>query len=435
MRVVADIMKPMLRMLAVVGVGSLALLGCSGFGTVSTSSTVDTATTAAVTTAPTSVSSPTTLTTVLSSTVATTSTTVPLPDPIDGWRSTGSDPGVFGSVTITDAVVIDERIIAVGCTTTGGTGAGFPVWVSEDAATWEQATGPATVGPISADCLTDVVTTPIGVFAHGLSLFRSTDGLSWEPVEFLTPEGSVGNVEAIFPTAGRVSVLLQRGSLNETTIATLFTTIDGTTWVEGPAESAALFDSSGVGDVLGGGERLIAVGASPWGEFVPTAAVWTSTDGLNWELVTPRRVGFSDAYMHTIIDTGDQFVAVGGNPFDTGLMAALASPDGIKWRRLPPPDEQANPNVAYMEAVAITQIDGTIYAAGRDYDARRSDGLQELAALWVSSDGATWERITPEELPGLIPFSIVNIDDSLIGFWPPPGWPDRAPVQVFTSDR
>lgn len=203
MRVVADIMKSMLKMLAVFGVGSLALLGCSGLGTVSTSSTVNTTTTAAVTTAPTSVSSPTTQTTVLSSTAATTSTTVPLLDPIEGWESTGSDPGVFGSVTITDAVVIDERIIAVGCTTTGGTGAGFPVWVSEDAVSWEQATGPATVGPFSADCLTDVVATPIGVFAHGLSLFRSTDGLSWKPVEFLTQKArSVTSTPSSLPPVG-----------------------------------------------------------------------------------------------------------------------------------------------------------------------------------------------------------------------------------------
>lgn len=365
-------------------------------------------------------------------TESTTSMQKPVRPPIQGWRSTGSDPSVFGAVTISGSVVVDGTIIAVGCSSGDEVGEGLPIWSSVDAVSWEQATGTET-DPFPVYCLDDVAATPFGVLAIGSRLLRSTDGRVWQPVQF-PAEHAPGYPSALFPTTERLTVLVQRAAEAESTIATLLTTTDGATWVEGPAQSAALFDSSAVGDVLVSTEWLIAVGSSPGGEFVPTAAAWTSPDGLTWSLVTPRGRGFSDAYMNAIIDTGNGYLAVGGNPFDTGLMAAWASPDGTTWSRLPPPDEQTDPNVAHMEASALTSIAGTVYAAGSDFDARRSEGLQELAALWESSNGITWERVDLGTLPGLIPFTIVSFDDTtLVGFWPP-RWPGREPVQVFTTE-
>jgi len=360
---------------------------------------------------------------------STTSTGLPAQQPVQGWRSTGADPSVFGEVTITDVVVVDGRLIAVGCRTTDGGERELPIWLSLDGASWDQAAG-VEDEPFPAYCLEDVAATPFGVFVTGSSFLRSNDGQIWDPVE-LPAEHALGHVTALFPTSERVTVLVQRAAESESTIATLLTTTDGTTWVEGPAQSAALFDSSAVGDVLVRGEGLIAVGSSPGGEFVPTAAVWTSPDGLTWRLVTPRDPGFSDAYMNTIIDTDNGYLTVGGNPFDTGLMAAWTSPDGTAWTRLPPPDEQTDPSVAYMEASALTEIEGTVYAAGTDFDSRRSEG--EVAALWESTDGITWERVDLETLPGLLPFNIVNLKESLVGFWPPP-WPIPEPVQVFITE-
>lgn len=429
-----------MRLIAAVVVMALTATAC---GTDTTEVAVGDSTAPTVTATTSAVVEVSTPTESTDSAVVSTSTSVgsmssvPVPSPpIDGWRSTGADPSAFGSVTITDAVAVGDLVIVAGCTTIGVSESEFPVWVTEDAVVWERATGPEQIGPFPVDCLTDMVATPFGIFAHGVGLVRSTDGRLWEPVEFLTVNGyPIGNVDAMFATADRLTVLLRHGSLNESTIATLFTTTDGTNWREGPAGSASLFDNSGLGDVLAVEERLIAVGASPWGEFVPTAAVWTSSDGLVWRLVTPPNGGFADAYMHAIINTGDEFVAVGGNPFDTGLMATWTSPDGVNWRRLPSPDEATDPNVAYMEAVAITRIKDTIYAAGTDFDARRPDGRRALAALWTSSDGTTWERVDFAALPGPIPFTIIDFKDESIGFWPPPFWPNQEPVQVFTTEQ
>ena len=426
----------MRSLLVLVGV-SVVLAACAtSSGTVDQSSlpatsarqpqaTVSTSGSPAVTTSTTGPSS-------TSTTVTPTTVTLPLAVAVEGWRSTGADPVVFGAVTITDAEVVDGRIIAVGCPKEGELG--LPIWVSDDAVSWERATGPTKVGDLPIGCFTDVVATRFGIFAHGLALLRSNDGRIWEPVEFLTDEGySKGYPDALSPIEDRLTVLLQRGAQVETTIASLFTTTDGITWEEGPAGAADLFDSTEVGDVVATDEGLIAVGASPWGQFVPTAAVWTSPIGLDWRLVTPQGAGFIDAYMHTVTETDAGYVALGGSPFDTSLMAAWTSPDGINWTRLPSPIGDAAAEHGYMEAYAITEIDTDIYAAGLDYDAGRS--VDELPALWASTDGSTWERHDVARTDSLIPFTIVDLAEHSIGFWPPPLWPGDEPVHVFTTDH
>ena len=111
---------------------------------------------------------------------------------------------------------------------------------------------------------------------------RSSDGRAWAPVEFPTDEGyAKGYPDALFPTAGRLTVLLLRGAAAESTIATLLCARDGVTWHEGPAGAADLFDGAEVGDVIATEDGLIAVGVPLHGvSFVSTAAVRNSSDGL-----------------------------------------------------------------------------------------------------------------------------------------------------------
>ena len=162
------------------------------------------------------------------STGSTTTTTLPA-EPINGWTSTGADPGAFGAVTITDAGVIDGSIVAVGCPVESEPG--FPVWVSDDGVTWERTEGPTRIGDMRIGCLTDMIESPFGLFTYGSTLLRSDDGRRWEPIEFLSDQGySIGYVDAVFNTPDRLTVLLRRGAEAESTIATLFTTTDGTTW-------------------------------------------------------------------------------------------------------------------------------------------------------------------------------------------------------------
>lgn len=369
----------------------------------------------------------------------TTSTTVPvagLLPPLAGWQDSGADPAVFGDVTITGAVSLGDTIVVTGCATNDGAAGGFPVWTSTDGATWEQASGPPSVGYFELDCADNLTATPFGLYATAGALLHSEDGRTWEAVSLPTPQpdgvtGSIFVADAVFPTDNRVTLLLSTAGESESRWDVIYTTTDGSTWTEGPAESARLFDSSDVSDVLVTSGGLIAVGASPGGEFVPTAAVWTSADGLNWQKVTDAGTEFAEASMNAVIETESGFVAVGGSSA-TGLIAAWTSPEGITWHRQPGSTEHVDADVAYMTATSITEVGGALYATGYDFDARRPDASQAVAALWMSSDGATWERLLFPSTA--IPFNIVGYGSDSIGFWPPPRWGAIAPVQVLKRD-
>ena len=410
---------------------------CGGDDT-SAPSTTSSSTTTTETTVPATTDAPTT-TTASSSSTSTTSaapstTTALLPEPLEAWGRFDVDPAIFGKVTITDgAADTNRRFVLVGCAQFAS---GYPVWWSDGPAGWQRADGPGGV-----ECLTQVEASPFGYFAAGRTQnpLHSADGINWEPLEladdfgFQEP-GQLGVVLAIYvsPAGDRVTLLYSRAAQAESRIATLVTTTDGVTWELGPSDSAALFDSSDVSAVIDGGPGLIAVGASPGGEFVPTAAAFTSADGLNWKRTTPRSADFNDKTMTDVMAFGDTYVAVGGDFFSTGLMTAWTSPDGVEWTLSPHPPEETDPSVAHMTAEAVTVAGGRIWAAGRDFDARRGDN--GLPAMWSSVDGVTWERDEFDDVRATVPFEVIDTPDLGIGVWPPPLSLSPDPVLVFGAD-
>ncbi len=369
----------------------------------------------------------------------TTTTTTVRPDPAEGWGRLDVDTGVFGGVAPVDGAAQDGRVVLVGCPPEAlGL---FPIWWAEGLE-FQRAEGPAVERPQDVRCVQEVVSTPFGWFAGGLgSLLRSPDGVSWEILDvpaLLGYEfsGQLGYADNLFvsPDGARLTVLFRRAAQAESTIANLVTTTDGETWVENAHPSQSLFDSSGIAAVIAGGDGLLAAGSSPGGEFVPTAAVFTSPDGLRWRRVTPAGgPDFDDKVIEDILQVGDRFIAVGGDFFETGLMTAWTSPNGYDWRRLPHPPETTDPSVAFMSGQALTVADGYIWVAGRDFDARR-DEPQELPAIWRSPDGEAWERLPIDQLPINVPFEIASTTDLRIGIWPPPAGSIDEPVILFTAD-
>lgn len=372
--------------------------------------------------------------------VPTTTAAAVRPDPVEGWGRLDVDTQVFGGVTPVDGAAQDGLLVLVGCPTEDlGL---FPIWWAGDGFDFQQATGPEVERPQDVRCVEEVVSTPFGWYAGGLGpLLRSTDGVAWELVDIPAMLGYVetfqlGYADNLFvsPDGARLTVLYRRAAEAESTIATLVTTTDGETWVENAHPSQTLFDSSGIAAVIDGGEGLLAAGASPGGEFVPTAAVFTSPDGLRWRRVTPRGgPDFDDTVIADLVRVGDRYIAVGGDFFQTGLMAAWSSPEGLEWRRLPPPPETTDPSVAHMTGQAVTVADGFIWVSGRDFDARRS-GPQELPAIWRSVDGEAWERVPLDELPINVPFEIASSPDLRLGVWPPPGSMIGEPVVLYAAD-
>ena len=375
-----------------------------------------------------------------STTVPPTTGSTDRPDPAEGWGRLDADTTIFDGVVPVDGAFQAGTLVVVGCPS--GEGGGFPIWWAKDGFDFDRAAGPETSGPLNVGCVQEVVSTSFGWFAGGLGpLLRSSDGAVWEVVDVPGMLGyeeifQLGYADNLFvsPARDRLTVLYRRASMNESTIATLVTTTDGETWVENAHPSQSLFDSSGIAAVIEGGDGLLAAGSSPGGEFVPTAAVFTSPEGLRWRRVTPTGgPDYDDKVIEDVVRVGDRFVAVGGDVFQTGLMTAWVSPEGLDFRRVPPPPETIDPSVAFMTGQAITVADGFIWVSGEDFDARRS-GVQTLPALWRSTDGEAWERIPLEDLQINVPFEIASTPDLRIGVWPPPGGLIDEPIVLYAAD-
>ena len=348
-----------------------------------------------------------------------------------------ADVSAIAGTPVVAGAAHGSTVVLAGCDPVSA--APLPLWVAVDDLDFALADRPS-----GLPCVRQVEATAFGWYASGTQggPLWSQDGTSWEVVDLASSlglefPGQLGFLQAVFvaPDSERVTLLFSRAAEAESTIATLLTTTDGSTWAEGPEASARLFDSSTIAEVIEGGDGLLAVGSSPGGEFVPTAAVFTSLDGLEWRRVTPEQddQDYDDKVINDVMRVGDLYIAVGGDFFTTGLMTAWWSSDGITWTRAPHPDETTDPSVAQMTAEAITVADGFVWASGRDFDARRGDP-QTVPALWRSRSGQEWERVDLAELEINVPFELTSTPDVRIGVWPPPFSVIDEPLVLFGSD-
>jgi hypothetical protein len=383
----------------------------------------------------TTTSQPTTTSTVPTTTTTTAGTTTTAPPTttttsVGGWSEIVTDPEIFGSAAVTDADRRDDVFVVTGCDPDAG---GFPVWRATGGYDLARADGPPDIA-----CVDEVEVVPFGWFARGEgALLVSDDGTGWTPLDLAAEfgydyQGQLGFPAAIFasPDGERLIVLFSRASEAESTVATLAWTDDGASWTE---TALPAFDSSTISVVVPGGDGLLAAGASPGGEFVPTAAVFTSEDGLEWRRVTPSDSDYTDKTISDLRWANGMFVAVGGDVFKNGLMTAWTSTDGIAWTRSPHPDETTDPSVAQMTGLRVTAFDGSLWAAGMDFDARRPEP-QSHPALWRSDDGVEWVRVDLDSLETPIPFEILSAPDVRIGVWPPPDVAIDDPPVLFRAD-
>ncbi len=358
----------------------------------------------------------------------TSGTTAPLTgvDVVAGWRELGVDPALFGNAVVTDAVSVGSTVVAVGCDEqaagSGSTAAtDAPIWTS-DGSSWTR------VGPIESPmpgqpltCLSQVVATPYGFFAVAWSaLLHSDDGLTWSPVEVLpAPEGyPVGNYVVASVSGDRVTVVTSSPAGAESTVATLWTTTDGHVWQEVAAgvqhdtagvgdNPAVVFDNANLTRIVDHDGVLVAVGASPGGEFVPTAAAWTSTDTLTW---TPATVeAADDCYLVDVAETGSGLLGAGWCPA-TGNPAVWASTDGRSWHRVAAPQVALDPGTGFASVTGITTIGDRFAIAARVFDAAADT---DNWAQWVGSPDTGWEHAGDLAVP--------YHQTSDLGFWPTSG--------------
>lgn len=359
----------------------------------------------------------------------------PTPDPADtgpvvqGWRDAAVPTDVFGRAWITDAVVLGDRTVVVGCDAGAFSVGGettFGVWVGTDPTTWRAVAAPADQPDPPTECLDSVVASPHGLYAHGQGLYRSPDGEAWERVDTEAWAGT-GWVDAVAVIGDRVTVIMGHAAEAETSVARLHTTTDGVTWTQVDPTVAEVFDNARVAQVLEGGDGLLAVGAWPGGEAVPTATAWTSADGMSWRRVTPGGPGFDECSMSAVSPVPQGFVAVGGCPFAGSEMASWTSQDGLVWTRDAPHEgEDLTVDVA-ASATRLVQLGDVLYATAEDANAR---GLEPTArGMWRRTADGRWVRHRQDPLPAL-PMAQTAVGGTTVGFWR-----DAGPTRVLVPDR
>jgi hypothetical protein len=154
-----------------------------------------------------------------------------------------------------------------------------------------------------------------------------------------------------------------------------------------------------VRDVTAGGPGYVAVGRSypagddsTYDESGWTPAIWTSVDGVSWEVV-PDLDALGPADLHAVasgpngmlLALGLDMRGYGPDEEPATDLGMWSSPDGVTWTRIPAP-----PNHWLIDVVA-TQEEWLVVGAAAGVDA---DGTH---TVWRSSDLESWSA---SELPG-----------------------------------
>jgi hypothetical protein len=175
------------------------------------------------------------------------------------------------------------------------------------------------------------------------------------------------------------------GALN----AAVWTSSNGIDWTRVPDDDA-VFGGSGSQAMFGvaaSESGLVAVGYDASGGDAD-AAVWTSSDGTSWTRVAHDESvfgGADDQDMLSITAGGPGFVAV-GDDYASGESdgAVWTSPDGVTWKRVTGA-ALGGVDTQIIESVAAAGSD--LVAVGYEYSGSDWDGV-----VWMSSDGASWTR-------------------------------------------
>ncbi|OFW63475.1 MAG: hypothetical protein A2135_09725 [Actinobacteria bacterium RBG_16_67_15] len=231
------------------------------------------------------------------------------------------------------------------------------------------------------------------------AVWVSSDGMTWTRVSN-EPSLEVAGYQAMYGVVaggpGFVAVGIDEREANGDSDAAVWTSPDGVSWTRVVPDESTFGgpDMQGMFVVASGPLGVVAVGVDG-----SRATVWFSPDGLTWTRVphdedligSPDQSGFGD-----VAWVGDHFVAVGSAALNGSHVAAVwISSDGVSWNRVPH-DEEAF-GIIGRQMAAIASFDGGLVAVGSDADAR--------AVVWTSQDdGVTWSRISDSDFGGLSPY-------------------------------
>jgi hypothetical protein len=219
------------------------------------------------------------------------------------------------------------------------------------------------------------------------------ENLEWTQVSAASAFGGPGD-QQMWRTAVSGSRLVGVGfsdSAGGREAAAWSATAEATVWSRVPP-SDALRGAGGqaaMSAVVTGGPGFVASGLTTTAKDFD-AEVWTSTDGQTWTPVQdPKALGGpGDQVMNRVATGGPGFVAVGFDPSGQRSAAAVwTSSDGSTWQRVTGSREALAGDQLKMRDV--TDGGPGLVAVGFSGPQGNSD-----AVVWTSADGTTWTRLT-----------------------------------------
>ncbi len=177
---------------------------------------------------------------------------------------------------------------------------------------------------------------------------------------------------------------------------------DGLAWTQ--ADSTGL-EAPATEEILGAaelGKRLVAVGTSSFSETQSDGIAWFSSEGLEWEQVAGAPFGgYGRQELIRVTDGGPGVVAVGRDGAGAGVWV---SEDGATWEKVQS-EVIATPGL-YLRGVAKWR-EG-IVAVGLIRDA---EGDRDAAAVFGPPDATTWERADEEGLAAPGKQSMISVTE------------------------
>jgi len=248
-----------------------------------------------------------------------------------------------------------------------------------------------------------------GISSPDAGVWLSEDGVVWSQVESpaLGGEG--------------IQQMLDVVDFDDRLIAVGYTSVDegadGRVWASTDAITWEAYDDPNLGGpedqwivaVTIAGPGLVAVGFEgriEVGNFDTDAAIWTSSDGLDWDRAPPSRslAGRDSRELWAVAEFDNRIIAGGA----VGRSAAIwTSTDGVGWSRVTGPNDfiASSNERALIRGIAIGGP-GVIAVGEADND----------AAIWTSSDGENWSKVNnPGVLGGEGTQGIANVIDSQLG--------------------
>jgi len=300
-----------------------------------------------------------------------------------------------GEQYVSSVAWMGQLFVAVGYETVNSTS--HPLaWTSADGRSWARTSMPTPISPDTSARALAVTATPNGLLASGsagplMGLWKSSDGTRWDVAD--PPEELRHRVGHVDTTA--LAVAGDRVLLAEThqggpglwlddpsgwahVLSGPYTVPDPTHPWGGSVQSIAKGDDGYVA-VGGAAEHRSLDGYRARGK------VWTSPDGSAWTRLADKDVPFNRSFLAAVRFFNGRFVAA-GYAYDKDFVrhtAVWTSTDGKQWDRV---DEGAFAAVPVQRAATLAAGGLGLVLVATTRDPQGSGDL----AVWTSGDGLNW---------------------------------------------